>query len=441
MIGFRSLGAIPMLAVCLAWGADARAASMAGETLLRAADVIVDLPVTAPDDAAIAHQLTGLRSAIDDLRQVVAAGGWGRVSDGARETSRDGGKDTGKEGVRLDPGVRDPRISEIRYRLAYGWRELAEQPGLDSNLYDPSLVFLVKTFQTQHGLKADGIIGRGTTQAMNRSPMQKLGQLLVAYDKLRQQAPAGNDTRIRVNLPAFTLEIYEGGVVTNSMAVVVGRPDRPTPLFASRVNQITLNPTWTVPAKLAGEDLLPKLRRDPNILIKQGFAAYQGYSSPEPVDLASVNWSGMDKSRLPYWFRQEPGPRNSLGRYKMSMPNDQDIYLHDTPDRHYFQRDYRALSSGCIRVSRPAELVTWLLRHNSGWNSDRIGQVVNAGQTTHVGLSKAVPVSLEYLTAWIDAVGIVQYREDIYGLDAAHLAKLLRGETPPVAALAPTRTH
>jgi len=441
MIGLRNLGAIPALAICLAWGAEAQAASLAGETLLRAADTVTDLPVKAPEDAAIAHQLKGLKNAIAELRQIISAGGWGRVSDATRETARDGGKDAGKDGPRLEPGIRDPRIAEIRYRLAYGWRELAEQPGLDSNLYDPSLASLVKQFQTQHGLNADGIIGRGTTQAMNRSAVHKLGQLLVAYDKLRQQTPAGDETRIRVNLPAFTLEVYEGGVVTNSMAVVVGRPDRPTPLFSSRVNQITLNPTWTVPAKLAGEDLLPKLRRDPNILIKQGFAAYQGYNSPEPVNIASVNWSSVDKGRLPYWFRQEPGPRNSLGRYKMSMPNDQDIYLHDTPDRHYFQRDYRALSSGCIRVSRPAELVTWLLRHNSGWGNERIGQVINGGQTTHVGLSKVVPVSLEYLTAWIDATGTPHYREDIYGLDAAHLAKLLRGDTPPIAALTPARTH
>ncbi|MDP1075139.1 L,D-transpeptidase family protein, partial [Klebsiella pneumoniae] len=73
-----------------------------------------------------------------------------------------------------------------------------------------------------------------------------------------------------------------------------------------------------------------------------------------------------------------PGARNSLGRYKFNMPRSDAISLHDTPNHNLFQKDVRALRSGCVSVTKASELANMLLQ-DAVWNDTRISDALKQG--------------------------------------------------------------
>jgi L,D-transpeptidase YcbB len=107
------------------------------------------------------------------------------------------------------------------------------------------------------------------------------------------------------------------------------------------------------------------------------------------------------------------------------FPNEHNVYLHDSPARSLFSRNVRAFSHGCIRLSRPLDLAEQVLRAGgvSGWNRDRIDQVVASAKNTVVNLQNPLPVHITYMTSWVDG-DLVNFRPDIYGHDAKLLAAL-----------------
>lgn len=383
------------------------------------------LPTAVESDAAAvpwrAEQLRGMAAHAVRLADIVERGGWGPFTDGAK----------------LEPGARDPRAWELRRRLMEDAPELAEQPGVDFSLYDAGLADAVKQFQARHGLSTDGVVAKGVVAALNKSATERLGQLVVSYDRIKAAPEPKPGVALRVNIPAFQLEILEDGVIRETMPVIVGRVERPTPLFSSNINLVTLNPTWSVPVKLAKEDILPKLRRNAAHMADAGFYAYRADGSNERVPVTEIDWTQVKADRIGYWFRQEPGGSNSLGKLKISMPNAHDIYLHDTPDRHLFARDMRALSSGCIRLQRPIDLAALMLRDTGAWSAEKIRSQIGARSPSFVTPSKTTPIALDYVTLWVDAQGVLQSRDDIYGHDKAELRKML---APKAAAPAATPT-
>ena len=85
-----------------------------------------------------------------------------------------------------------------------------------------------------------------------------------------------------------------------------------------------------------------------------------------------VDWRSVSRERFPYVVRQDAGATNALGRIKFIMPNTEDIFMHDTPDRHLFSRPERAFSSGCIRLERPLDLLDAVLDGTAGWDRARL---------------------------------------------------------------------
>jgi L,D-transpeptidase YcbB len=232
------------------------------------------------------------------------------------------------------------------------------------------------------------------------------------------------DDHVFVNLADFMLDYVRRGLVAMSMRVVVGRQYRETPVFSDRIRYLELNPTWTVPAKIASEDLLSKIRANPSYLSSAGFEVFAGSrDNATLIDPASVDWSSLAKGRFPYTLRQQPGRQNALGRVKFMFPNRFDIYLHDTPARELFRRSVRTFSSGCIRLEKPLDLASRLLVAD-GQDPDRIGSVLESAKTTRINLREPVAVHLTYLTAWVGEGGTVEFRDDVYGRDAL-LAKAL----------------
>jgi murein L,D-transpeptidase YcbB/YkuD len=338
-------------------------------------------------------------------------------------------------GETIEPGSTDPlRVPALRARLA------AEDPALAAArdfgpLYDPALEAAVRRFQAEQGLEVDGRVGRISQALLNRPIEARIDQLRVALDMRRGAMREGPERRLEVNIPDYRLRVLEQGREILSMAVVVGRADRATPLMRTRMTAAQFNPPWGVPERNAREDLLPRFRRDPQAMMEKGFRVY-GVVGGERVEIdpRSIDWRSVNPERFPYVIRQDAGEMNALGRLKLVMPNGDDIFMHDTPDRHLFRRPDRAFSSGCIRLERPMELLDLLLEGTPGWTRDRAQAALDARVTSGVAVRRPIPVVLRYQTATVEAGGAVRVRPDVYGLDAAYARRMQAGALRVAAA-------
>jgi len=380
-------------------------------------------PAEVIERAALQHpDMPALRLALQHARARVEAGGWPTIPSG----------DT------LDPGMEDPqRVPALRARLQGQDPELAAAEDAGP-LYDPALEAAVRRWQLACGLEPDGRVGPSTLRLLNRPASAWMNQIRVAMDMRRGIAPAPAGRRVEVNIPEFRLWMVEGTQVLLDMPVIVGKLDRQTPPLAVKMTAVQFNPPWGVPERNAREDLLPRFRRDPRAMMEKGFRVYQVIGGERvEIDPMTVNWASVDPKHFPYLIRQDASDVSALGRLKFVMPNGEDIYLHDTPDRHLFSRAGRALSSGCIRLSQPMELLDLVLAGIPGWDRAKAEKALDSRQTSFVGLPRPLPVRLAYETVVVDR-GQVRILPDIYGLDAAYLQLLdSRQPLPPPVARSP----
>jgi murein L,D-transpeptidase YcbB/YkuD len=383
-------------------------------------------PASVLDQAAALHADTALiKAELARFRAIAARGGWPAIEGNLAST--------------LEPDARDAaRVAQLRARLAVLDPEVLRGAAAESAFYDARLQAAVRQFQTEEGLEADGRIGRLTWAALNTPVEAKIGQLRVALD-MRRGLAAAPDRRIDVNIPHFRLKLIDAGRVVQDMAVVVGRTDRQTPMLDVRLVAVQFNPPWGVPDRNAREDLLPRFRSDPGRMQAMGYRLYQRIDGElTEIDATTLDFSTYSKDRFPFIIRQDPGEVNALGRIKFVMPNRDDIFMHDTPDRHLFRRPDRAFSSGCIRLERPMDLLAEAFNGMPAWNRERFDRVLESGATQGVSLARAIPVRLHYDTVIVEARSVVM-RRDIYGLDAAYLRALDAPRSERLAEASPRR--
>lgn len=357
-----------------------------------------------------------LRRALATLRAQREAGvAWPRVA----------------EGELLEPGDRDPRVAQVRARLlATG--ELSPSDDvtrLDPDriaLYDPELENALRSFQARHGLAVDGVVGPNTLAALNAPLEARIRQIQLNLERLRWMPHGLGDSHLLVNLADFSVTGTFDGERVYWTRAVVGTPYNRTPVFSDRLEYLEFNPYWNVPYSIATKELLPKIKADPGYLAAHDYEVLASWSDAAvPLDPATIDWQSLSRGSFPYRIRQRPGPQNALGRVKFMFPNRFNVYLHDTPARRLFERPTRAFSHGCVRLDKPLELAELLLRDAPDWTPERIRAVLASGRRTIVSLPETVPVHLTYLTAWVDDAGTLQFRDDIYGRDAALSAALL----------------
>lgn len=299
---------------------------------------------------------------------------------------------------------------------AAGTLQAEAVPADPTHIYSVELVEAVKRFQRWQGLEPDGAIGPRTREWLNVSPQLRASLLALNIQRLRL-LPDDMHNGIMVNIPNYSLIYYLNGNQILTSRVIVGRPDRKTPLMRSALNNVVLNPPWNVPTTLVRKDIVPKVKQDPAYLYKHNYTLLSGWSNDaEVIDPSMIDWSMVSAASFPYRIRQAPGATNSLGRYKFNMPSSDAIYLHDTPNHNLFQKDIRALSSGCVRVNKASDLANLLLQ-DAGWNDSRISSTLKEGDTRYVPIRHRIPVNLYYLTAWVADDGKAQYRTDIYNYD------------------------
>ena len=284
--------------------------------------------------------------------------------------------------------------------------------------YDDKLMQAVASFQRDHGLTPDGVAGPATLGEINRSPKERLAQVMVAMERERWiNYPGGRgDRHVWVNLVDFHARIYDKGKVTFETKSVVGEniPDKRTPEFSDMIEYMEINPDWTVPRSILGRDYLPKLKQNPNA------ARYLQLidASGRVVPREAINFNAYTEQTFPFTVRQPPGRDNALGTVKFMFPNPHAIYLHDTPVRHLFQREVRDFSSGCIRLHDPHDFAYVILRRQMKNPEPYFQGILQSKKQTIVPLDQPVPVHLDYRTAFTEPKRRLQHRRDIYGRDA-----------------------
>jgi L,D-transpeptidase YcbB len=352
------------------------------------------------------QRYAALRTVLAKYRALAAKGGWNTIP----------------LGESIKPGMSDPRIPAIRTRLSLTDAASGEVGAAEGQLYGNALVEVVKRFQARQGLEGDGVIGSTTIVAMNVPVQERIKSIILAMERLRWMPENLGQQYLIVNIAGFELRRVNAGKVEERMAVVVGKPYHRTPVFSDRIRFLEFNPYWNVPPDIAVNEELPVLRRNPAGLSAQGFEVVRGNQVSDP---SSVDWASVGPGHFPYQLRQRPGPNNALGRVKFMFPNPHNVYLHDSPARNLFERNVRAFSHGCIRLSRPLDLAEQVLRVGGvqGWTKERINDVVASTKNTVVNLREPLPVHITYLTAWADD-GVANFRQDIYGHDAKLLAAL-----------------
>lgn len=294
-----------------------------------------------------------------------------------------------------------------------------------NDVFDETLLAAVLRFQARHGLTPDGIIGPQTYAALNVSPAAITHQIIVNLERLRGLPENPVSRYVVVNVAGFELTAVSGGVEILRMPVIVGRHKRRTPVLKDKITYITFRPTWTVPVKIAREDLLPKIKADTNYLTALDFRVFKSWQEGAPeLDPRVVDWQAISPARLNYKFRQNPGPKNALGLIRFALTNPYGIYLHDTPNKNLFVKPGRAFSSGCIRAADVVALANFVLESLREWTPESIREAMNAGKTQVVKLPVSIPFHIIYSTAAADDAGQLHLRRDIYGRDAVMIRAL-----------------
>lgn len=362
-------------------------------------------------------QYAALRKAFISLRDKPAESVWPEVPGGPS----------------LRAGETSERIPLLRQRLSLGGYGSADRAaGDDAKIFDEPLVDAVMQFQRDHGLAADGVVGRATISALNVPLANRVEQLKVNLERTRWLAQRVMSDFVLVDVAGARLSYVRDGAVVWNARTQVGRPSRPTPLLRSEITHFTLNPTWTVPPTILREDKLPAIQADIGYLERNRFRVLDSSGARIPPE--EVDWSQPGAISL----RQDAGPGNALGQVVIRFPNPYAVYLHDTPSRGLFARDSRAFSSGCVRVEEAVSLVEQLLTDRSTITPERLKEMLASGRTRRVDLDRPIPILIAYWTAGITDEGRVGFRTDLYRRDRAIAAALAK---PRTLSSAPASCH
>ncbi|HEX8428019.1 L,D-transpeptidase family protein [Hymenobacter sp.] len=360
-----------------------------------------------------------------------------------RDIQRNGGWPTIPATTKLKPGQASPAIALLRQRLLGEKAAPNSAPPVASNSsetpvqtvanksttapantapaakYEGDLVAAVKAFQTQNGLKPDGVVAGETLRLLNVPVANRIDQIIINMERWRWVPKKFEPNYLLVNIPDYKLHVIENNKEAFNMKVIVGKTLNATPVFSDKMESVVLAPYWNVPFSIIDKEMRPRLAANAQaVLDRLDMEVVKGWGAKAtPVDPNSIDWANVTQATWKYTLRRRPGPKNDLGDVKFIFPNSQDIYLHDTPHDELFSQAKRGFSHGCVRVEEPLKLAEYLLRDKPGWDLARIEETIAGQQEQYVSLPKQIPVYLVYFTTWVDENGNVNFRDDIYGHD------------------------
>ncbi len=342
--------------------------------------------------------LQSSQNAIDRYAEIAANGGWASVPDD----------------VALRLGVRHENVILLRRRLMVTG-DLESTEGR-ANVFDSFVEMGVRHFQYRHGLYPNGLVNEATLAALNVSALDRLQQLRVNIVRLRSLAEDIPEKYVMVNIPGQEVEAIENSIAYSRHVAIVGRPERQTPIIIAKIHELNFSPYWHVPRSIIERDLIPQVQTDPEYLARYQIRIYD--NNLDEIAPETIDWYSDEP--LKYSFRQDPGEDlNAMGAVKINFYNSHAVFLHDTPEKDLFAENYRAYSSGCVRVQNVEHLITWLLSANQKeeWSRSKVDAVIRSGERIDAPLEARVPIYLSYITAWSQPDGKVQFRRDLYERD------------------------
>lgn len=327
-----------------------------------------------------------LKEQLANYYSIAKNGGWGTIASTAK----------------LKKGTKSLEVVTLKKRLQLS----KDYNGTDtSNVFSDSLETAVKSFQQRNGLQPTGTVNDSMINILNVPVEQRIQQLVVNMNRMLWMPQHTDSSRIEVSIPSQMLYVYADSGKAFEMPVVVGKEGSSTVMFSSEINQIVFSPVWHIPESIVRDEIMPKMKSDATYLKKNN------------IEVVKQNDS------IPV-LQQLPGKDNPLGKAKFLFPNTHDIYLHDTPNKGLFAKNDRTLSHGCIRVADAAKLAQYLLRDQSDWTAQKINAAMNSGKEQTVDLKTKQPVSITYLTAWVDEKGLMNFRPDVYNHDKDAMEKM-----------------
>jgi murein L,D-transpeptidase YcbB/YkuD len=383
------------------------------------------------DPAAYLRRFQPAQPQFEALRKALIAARGGSVKDTVVKIP---------DGPMLKLGVDHEQVALLRKRL-----EVPAGDGAKENLFDASVDEAVKRFQQNHGVMPDGVVGSGTRRLLNQQHQQasspaRTRLILLNMERWRWLPNDLGSFYVTVNIPEFTLRVMDGGKPAFTTRVVVGKPDKQTPIFSNEMQEIVFNPYWNVPNSIKMEELLPAIRGgggnwffggggggwDTSVFERNGLRVAIG---TKEVDPSRLDWDRIDIRSLNIY--QPPGPDNVLGRVKFLFPNKHDVYMHDTTQKNLFVKTVRAESHGCMRVQNPDQLALTILKQDQGWTTQKVASAIESGsEDQHVALKQKIPVYINYFTVWVNDDGSISTFADVYGHDARMGAAMFGGPMP-----------
>lgn len=345
---------------------------------------------------------TSLESAIGDYKKISANGGWPSF----------------KTGKAIKIGTHDARIPAVRQILSI-MGDYKGEANNTSDTLDKPLAEAVKHFQTRHGLDNDGALGSKTQAALSVSVEFRLAQMQATLERMRQMPDLG-ERYVLVNIPGFYLKAVSDNTATLTSRIIVGSPKNATPLFQRPITDVSFNPPWYVPERIARNEFMGKLRSNPDYFKKGNYIVTD--HNGETVDAANIDWENQSGG---FRFTQRAGSGSALGKVKFNLPDTDNIYLHSTGSPKLFAKAERALSHGCIRVELARELAFFVMSGLTGWTEERVAKLYD-GSTSKILPVKPVQVYLAYWTSWVDeTTGQPHFNQDVYGRDKKRVSEIL----------------
>ncbi len=326
----------------------------------------------------------------------------------------------------------------------------------DTTIYTAELASLIKKLQEKYSLTPDGIMGYKTYKVINASPTDNIDQVKANMERQRWFTRPNEGAYVYINLPVYEVAMHwEDSVKTMRVCIGKNLPDNydalvkeytdsgwlyklpknlETPQIASKITYMVINPTWTIPYSIIRNEMWWRLVRDPAYLSREGYKVFRGKTE---VNGDTIQWSKVNRNRIPYQIVQNPGPKNSLGTVKYMFNNPFSIYLHDTPSKSAFNKTQRAVSHGCVRLQDPILFGEYLTQNSKEYDADdfRImmgypprdperlkdydptdstAAIQKLEETTIVRLEKPMPLYLDYRTVYYDREWKLHFCYDIY---------------------------
>ena len=303
-------------------------------------------------------------------------------------------------------------------KLLSQWLEdLDLADNLPDDKYSQAHKDVLTKVQQKYKLILDGRLGNRTRQALLSITNERIRLIKANLERLRWLPDTLSYPRVWVDIAAYQASYQRSATDKVDYNIIVGTPQKQSPVLESEINAIAINPIWKVPHSIA-RSLLQKEQQHPGFFNREDFKIYKNWDIDSPEIAAStINWNNVLPRQFHYRLEQQPGKLNRLGKFKLNFKNSFGVYLHDTDKPELFKKDIRPLSSGCIRVENILGMIEMIAKEQ-GLTND-LNAALEIQQTTQLTLKKKVPIYTVYFTAWPDNTGRVRFREDIYQLDNA----------------------